>query len=274
MEQIPFAYCVVATGKKWMAPNDIPDTRIEAIRDMKAYRERIAAAKNIVVIGGGAVGVELAGEIASSFKGSKKVTLIHAQKKLINSTYNEKFRDGLQKQLLALGVNMHLGDRVEGEYDFASGPVDLKTKEGHSITGVDLVIPATGGSVNTYPLQALVPQSISSSGVKVKPTFQLEGHDNIYAIGDLADLPEQKQAMKTAGHAAIVNTNIVNSIKGTPLVNYKAPREAILVNLGKSGGQGCADFPLLGKTTLGPWMAKTFKGKNLFLPEARTALGY
>lgn len=207
---------------------------------MKAYRDRIAAARNIVIIGGGAVGIEMAGEIASSFKGSKKVTLVHAQNKLINATYNDKFRDGLKKQLIDLGVTLHLGDRIEGEYDFASGPVDLKTREGHSIDGVDLVIPAIGGSINSALLRNLVPQAISSNGVKVKPTFQLEGHDDIFVIGDLADLPEQKQAAKATGHAAVVNTNITTLINGNgkPLADYKAPKEMIMVNIGPNGGLG------------------------------------
>lgn len=83
--EIPFAYCVFATGKRWFASNEcalvlclsvlradvlsvnsIPDFRAEAIEAMKVYRDRVAAAFNIVVIGGGAVGVEMAGEIACS----------------------------------------------------------------------------------------------------------------------------------------------------------------------------------------------------------------
>jgi NADH dehydrogenase FAD-containing subunit len=166
---------------------------------MKAYRARIKAAKNIVVVGGGAVGIEIAGEIAATYPKSdgKKITLIHKGKSLMNDTYNSKFRKGLQTQLLDLGVNLHLGDALQGDYNFEeTNGQTLTTIGGAKLEHVDLVIQATGGKVNTDLLKGLVPSLLSSNGVKVKPTFQLEGHDNIFAVGDVADLPEQKQAAK------------------------------------------------------------------------------
>lgn len=89
-------------------------------------------------------------------------------------TYNDKFRNGLQKQLPESGIKLHLGDHIDGQSAVTSGPVNLKTVQGRSIDGVDLVIPATGGSVNTALLESLVPHALSSNGAKVKSTFQLE----------------------------------------------------------------------------------------------------
>lgn len=178
---------------------------------MKAYRARVKAAKNILVIGGGAVGIEIAGEIAATYPKSdgKKVTLIHKGKALMNDTYNAKFRSGLQKQLLDLGVNLHLGDALEGDYDFEeTGGRTITTQGGEKLEGIDLVIKATGGKVNTALLQDLVPNLLSANGVKIKPTFQIEGHDRIFAMGDVVDLPEQKQAARVSLLHACYSLNL------------------------------------------------------------------
>lgn len=221
-QEVPYDYLVLATGKKWGEPNDVPDYRAAAIEQMKIYRDRVAAAKEILVIGGGAVGIEIAGEIVGTYphKGpnAKKVTLIHKGAKLMNDTYNDKFRNSLQKQCLDMGINLHLGDALDGSYDFATSPHTVTTKNGDSLAA-DLIIQATGGSVNNEYLQSFLdPSLLTPGGVKVKPTFQVEGHDNVFVIGDLADLPEQKQAAKLPGHASVVNSNIVNIINGKPLV--------------------------------------------------------
>lgn len=186
---------------------------------MKAYRERVANAKNILIVGGGAVGLEMAGEIAEAYPPStgKKVTIIHNQPKVLNNAYTDKLRVPLQKQAEEMGIHFILDDALEGSHDFMETPQTLTTKKGKKLEDVDLVIESTGGKVNTYVLEKLVPTLISRNGVKVEPTLQLPGYKNIYVIGDLADLPEQKQAMKAPNHAAIAAKNVLASINGKPL---------------------------------------------------------
>lgn len=186
---------------------------------MKAYRERVANAKNILIVGGGAVGLEIAGEIAEAYPPSagKKVTLIHNKPMVLNDAYTEKLRRPLQKQAEEMGVQFILDDSLEGSYDFMESPQTITTKKGKTLNDVDLVIQSTGGKVNAYVLEKLVPNLISRNGVKVEPTLQVPGYKNIFVIGDLADLPEQKQAMKAPNHAAIAAKNVLASIDGKPL---------------------------------------------------------
>lgn len=198
----------------------LPAARTEAIAHMKTYRDKIARAKNIVIIGGGAVGLEMAGEIAEAYPpaSGKKVTVIHNRSKVLNDVYSDKLRVPLQKQAEEMGVSFILNDSLEqGEQPFKETPQSLRTKNGKVLDGVDLVIIATGGKVNTGPLEKLVPSLINRNGVKVEPTFQIPGFKNIFAIGDLADLPEQKQAAKAVGHSALAAKNIVADIHGKPL---------------------------------------------------------
>ncbi len=49
---------------------------------MQAANERLKAAKSVLIVGGGAVGVEVAGEIASVLP-DKQVTLVHSRDKLL-----------------------------------------------------------------------------------------------------------------------------------------------------------------------------------------------
>jgi NADH dehydrogenase FAD-containing subunit len=52
-------------------------------------------------------------------------------------------------------------------------------------------------------------------------------------MGDIIDVVEQKQAAKAASHAAVVANNIVASLNGRPLKEYKASKEMIIVTVGR-----------------------------------------
>jgi len=69
--------------------------------------------------------------------------------------------------------------------------------------------------------------------VKVQPTLQLSTHPEIFAVGDVVDLPEQKQLFKAQRHAAIVAANIVAYLRGRPLKPYKGDPEVIFISIGK-----------------------------------------
>lgn len=70
--------------------------------------------------------------------------------------------------------------------------------------------------------------------IKVTPTFQLESHTNIYAIGDVIDWPEQKQAAKAPKHAQIAAANILSQLNGGAAnKKYTGQTELIIVTNGK-----------------------------------------
>jgi NADH dehydrogenase FAD-containing subunit len=75
--------------------------------------------------------------------------------------------------------------------------------------------------------------------VKVLPTLQLKSHPSIFALGDIIDWEEQKQAFKANGHAAVITANILGLIGGSnPQKNYKTGPEMILVTIGKVSCDG------------------------------------
>lgn len=70
-----------------------------------------------------------------------------------------------------------------------------------------------------------------------KQTLEVVGHPNIYALGDIADLPGQKTLAKTTRQASVVATNIVNTITHKPgkgeKINYKSVFEGIIITNGE-----------------------------------------
>ncbi len=60
-----------------------------------------------------------------------------------------------------------------------------------------------------------------SGALKVNQHLQVEGFDNVYAVGDCANLDEPKLAYHAGLHAAVAATNIINSLTGKCLTSYR-----------------------------------------------------
>lgn len=58
---------VLATGSKWSGPIDLPDSEADLRQFVSQWHEKFKAAEDIVIVGGGAVGVELSGEIRDEY---------------------------------------------------------------------------------------------------------------------------------------------------------------------------------------------------------------
>lgn len=73
-------------------------------------------AKNIVIVGGGATGVETAAEFAT-FHPDKEVTLVHNSEMLLTNLLSERSQQFLQNQLRTqFAVNLILGKFVPRTY--------------------------------------------------------------------------------------------------------------------------------------------------------------
>ncbi|KDQ12062.1 hypothetical protein BOTBODRAFT_162259 [Botryobasidium botryosum FD-172 SS1] len=270
-ETVPYDYLVVASGTQWEGFLDYPLDKSEAISYINGWREKFANAKEVVIVGGGAVGVELAGEIAD-FYPSTTVHIVHSGPQLLNDAYGAKLRRSLAAQLKAKGVQLHLDDRVE----IPDTPGVVTTKKGVQLKA-DLFIPARGGRPRTAFLQTLDPSIIAENGrVKVLPTLQVplaNGKTNVFAIGDVIDWDEQKMQMKADAHGGVVLPNLLSLLNNSkPSKQYKTGGEAIIVTVGRDGGAGF--LPMLWGITLGAWAAAMLKSKSLFIDMTRKGFGY
>lgn len=60
-----------------------------------------------------------------------------------------------------------------------------------------------------------------NGALKVNKHLQVEGFDNVYAVGDCANISEPKLAYHAGLHAGVAATNIINSLSGKALTSYQ-----------------------------------------------------
>ncbi|KAF7347672.1 FAD/NAD(P)-binding domain-containing protein [Mycena venus] len=274
-KELPYDVLVLAPGSTWEGPLDFP-VDPAAVKDfVSESRGRFKKAQKIVLVGGGAVGVEYAGEIKDEWP-NKEVTIVHGDSALLNSTYPDRFRKGLEKSIGARGIKIVLNDFVD-EIP-APGPASVKTRKGAAIDA-DLVVRSFFGSLKApRPNTAFVVRSLGAdvvderNQIKVKPTLQLLNHPDIFALGDAVNIAEQKQVMKAMAHAGVAVGNIIAHVSGKPLKPYKGSTEMIVITNGKNGGKAYMGF--LWGITLGDWFVRMVKSKTLLVPMTRGAMGY
>ncbi|KAK0466346.1 uncharacterized protein EV420DRAFT_1511174 [Desarmillaria tabescens] len=267
-EKVPFHVLILATGSTWSGPLDFPNSKGDISAFLTSERSRFQDANDIVLVGGGSVGIEYAGEIKDIWP-NKKVTIIHGGSKLLNDTYPDRFRNKMENGMKSRGVEIVYNDYLDDIP--TSGAESVTTRKGKTIKG-DLFVPAWGPKPNTGFIASSLPGAVTDKGfVKIKPTLQFASYPEIFALGDILDWKEQKQAAKANAHAALISTNVLNYLDGKPLKEYKGSYELILVTNGKNGG--AAYFGVLWGIVLGDWAARLTKSKTLLIPMFQAAQG-
>ena len=67
--------------------------------------------KNIIIIGGGPIGIEMAGEIVDEYN-DKNIHIIHNRDVLCDPSLSSKFHNKLLAAVKAKGINVVLGERA------------------------------------------------------------------------------------------------------------------------------------------------------------------
>ncbi|QQP54265.1 Uncharacterized protein FKW44_007043, partial [Caligus rogercresseyi] len=105
-----YTHLIIAVGSRGPFPGKSDAKTQEDVR--KSYSElasELDKSSDIVIVGGGPVGVELAGEIAERYS-SKFVTLIHPNKDLASKRYtSEGFQNKMKKRLKHFTVEVVQG---------------------------------------------------------------------------------------------------------------------------------------------------------------------
>ena len=240
--KVKFDYLVICSGSSYSLPikekEVVIATRAKHLRD--CY-DKLCVAKKVLIIGGGLVGVELAGEI-STFYPDKKITIVHNMNKLIQRN-NTGAIDYATKFLKRRGVELIYGEK------FSSGSRGkYVTDKGRKI-GADMVFLCTGIIPNYEFLKKKFSGWLNERNqVKVNEFLQVEERTNIFSAGDVNSCTEEKTAQNAERQAEIIAKNICLMEKGGRLKRYESKSTPMIISLGKYNGIYTYDgFNMYGK---------------------------
>uniref|UniRef100_A0A8B9R5R8 Ferroptosis suppressor protein 1 n=1 Tax=Anas platyrhynchos TaxID=8839 RepID=A0A8B9R5R8_ANAPL len=271
-EELHYSHLILATGSDGPFPgkfNKVIDmeSAIQAYEDMV---KEIEKAERILVVGGGAAGVEMAAEIKTEHP-AKEVTLIHSKIALADTELLHSVRQEVKEILLRKGVRLLLGERVSNVENLTTNQfrkdMVVRTEKGTEVAA-DMVILCTGIKINSSAYASAFGNWQATEPCALTEHLQLQGHENIYAIGDCADLREPKMAYHAGLHANVVVTNIINSLTHKPLKTYQPGSLTFLLSMGKNDGVGQVNGYYVGRL-----LVTIAKSRDLFVSKSWKTMG-
>ncbi|KAG2171841.1 hypothetical protein INT43_008221 [Umbelopsis isabellina] len=271
---IPFSYLAVATGSVGHFPIRVPDYQgpEDAKKAFQKLQGEVKDSKKLLIIGGGPVGFEFAGEVTEYYNGSKgkdkkEITLVNATPRLLHIDV----KDGVHRKALSAlqksGVNVILGhfvNDIDPTHNGALGKTQTFTLDDGKTVEADFVLIGIGSKANS----SLVVESFGQDAIetptqqiKVRNTLQLESQDNIFAVGDCNNVKENKQAAWTGKQATAAADNIVALITNSTLKEYGPQSTIIMVaSYGTKDAAGQLPFGF----GVPSWLGTRLKSKGLF----------
>ena len=271
--ELKYDYLVIATGsetnffgnesiqKHSMAMKTIPQSLNLRSLILENFEEALLtddlhereALMNFVIVGGGPTGVELAGALAEIKKGilpkdypdldtrKAQINLVQGGERLLpamSGVAGEKAEVFLEK----LGVNVWKNLRVT-EYDG-------KLAKTNSDTVFETATLIWAAGVKAVTLKGLDAQELLARGgrLKVDQFHQVEGHGNIYAIGDVAQMATKENpkgypmmAQPAMQQGANLGENMVRMLNGQPLKPFEYKDKGSMATIGRN--KAVADLP-------------------------------
>lgn len=266
-------YIVLATGSSNAAPFKSAAGDIEGLRaDNARWNSALRAAKHVLIIGAGAVGTELAGEIAHAHP-EKSVTLV-ASDPVLFPDIPGKLGKSLQAKLDAMRVKVITSARAQTLPDRNAPEGGTVTLSNGREIAADLIVPAVGSRALTSVADTLPDVDRAADGrIKVDGYLRPSSLPNVFAAGDIAaagdamtivGISRQKPWLETA-LKSLASGKRIEDLKPYAPWGEKAP---ILVPLGPQRGSS-----FLMAFTGGDWITRMMKGRDLFISKYRKLLG-
>lgn len=220
---VSYDYLAIATGTRLSAPGTMEsEEKSPSVQYFQGYQRQVADASSVVIIGGGAVGVQMATDLKELYP-AKKVTLVQSRDRVMPK-FHPQFHDFITQRFAELGVELITNTRVvipQDGFPSDGSTVVVNLKDGSQIE-TQLVIPATGQTSNNELVRSL-PQSGEDSiinpdngFIRVRPTLQLLDplYPKVFAVGDIADTGAHKAARPGAAQADVLAKNVLSMING------------------------------------------------------------
>lgn len=280
---------MIATGAQQPPPIGVtPGSSLEeyksGLREMQSAFKR---ATKILIIGGGTVGCEVAGEVNAEYPDTP-LTIVHPEKGLLAPVPHSKPEDefyqaptypklgnSLEKQLTQRGVEIILDDKVDLPEGLKSGSLPemrtFKLESGKEVSA-DCVFISIGNRANSDFVKAVDPKALSEVGsrILVDDTFRVKpgSTDSVmageyYALGDVSAISDWKTVVSVNNQAAPLARVILADIAGRKPTPYQpTPQSACVVTLGTKGGAGV--IPVLGFNVTAPGLVIGMKSADFF----------
>lgn len=194
---------------------------------------------NLVIVGSGFVGLEVAAEMLDLSKAMKKdvnVTVVEKMNSVLPAYNNDLGKKIAFEHFTSRGVKIILGKGVE---QIEQEKVVLE--DGNSIE-TDLII-WTAGIKSSRAASKIVGASLHKGYVKVDEKLLIEGTENSFAIGDAAFVKiDGKEAQKMAGEALEQGKTVAKNIgliatgqkpNYSHLINYTTDFPKVLLSMGE-----------------------------------------
>ena len=259
-EAISYWALVLATGSKTYSPlfslQGTAHTEIQGA--LRAFQRKLSTANSIVVAGGGAVGVETAGELGDLLNGTagwfssrpanpkSKITLITSSSKLLPEL-RQSISDQAEIFLNRVGVDVRYNTKISSSQTSAGGKTKVTLHDGEDLE-TDIYIPAMG----VRPMSEYVPDHLKDEKGYVimnDSTLRVDSAGpRVYALGDIGtyssdgifDIIEGLPVMETNLKRDLLASH--NSDDGKPegkdRLFVKREKEMQLVPVGRSKGVG------------------------------------
>ncbi len=246
-ETIRFNQAVIASGSRYptlpLAKPNAAFDYAERNQEMLDEHNSLASAKSVLVIGGGTVGVEFAGEIASAFP-DKEITLAHATDTLLENMKPKAQRKALE-QLTAKGVKVKFNRRFAKDGDV------YRDSKNNETMRPDIAYVCVGMIPNTEFLRVDLPDILDDKGlIKVDTFMKVEGYENLYSLGDCSTLDSRKHGYLAGVQGALLGDALLNAAQGKTVKPYNNPPVMVVTTTGTDSG--VATLPFFGITsTLG-----------------------
>ncbi len=249
-KNIRFDYLIISSGSFYHTPfkdqKVVITTRAEKLR--KHYRD-LFNAKKVLIIGGGPVGVELAGEILWKYGNEKEITIVHSKEKLLerNSDRAIKYAENYLKNR---GVKTICNEKV----------VEIKPKfcltDKKTIVGYDIAFLCTGITPHFKFMKRYFSDKLNERNqIKVNEYLQVEGEKNIFSAGDVNNIAQEKTAQNAEAQAKTVVQNILALENKKNMRIFESKITSQVISLGKNYG-----IYTNGRITVGGFFPGKLKG--------------
>lgn len=252
------------------APGDAEAVHVlRSIEDAMTLRTALMAApgepRRVLIIGGGCVGVELAGTLAAARNSGRQpaldgldITLVEGTSRLLSGMH-ESLSAEAYRAMVDLGVDVRLGHEVES---IARGEVTLRPADGvlERTLGADLLVWCGGAAASPLPAQCGLEVTADGRAV-VDPSLRVPDLGEVYVGGDAAWCEGAGSATQRVDiavqHARVLAGNLLAGSVGRSRRDWVWQPTTEVVHLG--GGRTAAyvkGMPLRGRLAAGVWHAQ------------------